>query len=144
MKDSDNIHATCVAIGRAGVLILGKSGAGKSDLALRLIENKKAVLVSDDRTCLTFLKDKIIAKAPDILKGLLEVRGIGILKYKYIKNVEVKLVVNLVNSLTEIKRMPDEEYYAFGTVKLPMINLYPFELSSTDKVVIKLKANLEK
>ncbi len=51
MSDPVNIHASCVAIGNKGVLLLGKSGAGKSDLALRLIDGG-AKLVADDRTIL--------------------------------------------------------------------------------------------
>ena len=43
-----NIHASCVAAGNGGVLILGNSGQGKSDLALRLLD-RGARLVADDR-----------------------------------------------------------------------------------------------
>ena len=46
---TENIHATTVAIENKGILIVGKSGAGKSDLALRLIMNKNAILVADVR-----------------------------------------------------------------------------------------------
>ena len=143
MKKIDNIHATCVAINQNGILILGVSGAGKSDMALRLIENKNAFLVSDDRTDILCNENKIYAKAPDIIKGLLEVRGVGVVNVQCIDNCEVKLVVNLADNLAQIERMPVEKFYEINNVKIPMINLYPFEISAIDKVVIKLKASLE-
>ena len=143
MKEN-NIHATCVAIDGNGILILGKSGSGKSDLALRLIEYKGAVLVSDDRTNIDVSGDKLIAKAPKLLKGLLEVRGVGIAKFESVDKADVKLVVNLIDDIKKIERMPEEKFYVHNSIKIPMIDLYPFEISAADKVVIKLKANLEK
>ncbi|MFR8204974.1 MAG: HPr kinase/phosphorylase [Alphaproteobacteria bacterium] len=59
----------------------GGSGTGKSDLALRLIMDKKAVLVADDRVELELRNSLITASAPLPLKGLLEVRGIGIMTF---------------------------------------------------------------
>ena len=143
MKEN-NIHATCVAIDGKGILILGKSGSGKSDLALRLIEYKGAVLVSDDRTDIDVSGDKLIAKAPKLLKGLLEVRGVGIAKFESVDKADVKLVVNLIDDIKKIERMPEEKFYVYNSIKIPMINIYPFEITAADKVVIKLKANLEK
>ena len=73
-----NIHASCVAIGGKGVLILGDSGAGKSDLALRLIDDG-AKLVADDRTELYAARGTLCARAPKSIAGLIEVRGLGII-----------------------------------------------------------------
>jgi hypothetical protein len=89
-----NIHATCVAIGAQGVLLLGPSGAGKSDLALRLIDDG-AKLVTDDRTIL-FVKNGVLhARAPDSIRGLIEVRGVGIIKLPTRASVKIALVVKL-------------------------------------------------
>src|SRR3954462_7446746 len=95
-----NIHATCVAIGSKGVLLLGPSGCGKSDLALRLIDDgakddaKDDVrLVSDDRTLLFLFKGALHAKAPASIKGLLEVRGLGIIQLPVRTNVKIALAV---------------------------------------------------
>ena len=144
MKTTDNIHATCVAINGCGVLIIGKSGLGKSDLALRLINNKGAVLVSDDRTDINVENDKIYASSPNTIKGMLEVRGIGIINLDSCNQAEVKLVISLVDDMAKIERMPAEKFYCLKDVKIPMIDLYSFEVSAVDKVVIKLKALLEK
>ena len=57
------VHGTCVALGTKGVLLLGSSGSGKSDLALRLIHDG-ATLVADDRVVLSVKGDKLAASAP--------------------------------------------------------------------------------
>jgi HPr kinase/phosphorylase len=89
-----NIHASCVVIGKSGVLLLGKSGAGKSDLALRLID-QGAVLVSDDRTLVWVEKGALHARAPSTIKGLLEIRGLGIVTMKVRAKARIALVVRL-------------------------------------------------
>ena len=73
------VHATCVSLYGAGLIIRGPSGAGKSDLALRLID-RGARLVADDRVDLLVSDNGVIARAPETLAGLLEVRGLGILR----------------------------------------------------------------
>ena len=84
-----NIHASCVAIGTKGVLILGDSGAGKSDLALRLIDDG-ARLVADDRTELYVSRDALYAQAPKSIAGLIEVRGLGIVALPFRKTVQTR------------------------------------------------------
>ena len=68
------LHATCVAINDQGVLLVGPSGVGKSDLALRLIDGG-AELVSDDQTKVCLEKGKLLASPPDKLAGMLEIRS---------------------------------------------------------------------
>src|SRR3981189_3410655 len=89
-----NIHASCVAIGARGVLLLGASGTGKSDLALRLID-EGAKLVADDRTILFTAKGMLHARAPASIKGLLEIRGLGIVELPVRTRVKIALVVRL-------------------------------------------------
>jgi hypothetical protein len=89
-----NIHASCVALGAQGVLLLGKPGAGKSDLALRLID-EGARLVADDRTILFTRRGGLYGKGPDSIRGLLEIRGLGIVQLPSRANVKIALVVKL-------------------------------------------------
>ena len=89
-----NIHASCVALGACGVLLLGRSGAGKSDLALRLIDDG-ARLVADDRTILFTRRGQLYAKGPDSIRGLMEIRGLGIAELPCRKDVKIALVVKL-------------------------------------------------
>ena len=102
-----NIHASCVAVGGRGVLLLGKSGAGKSDLALRLID-QGAVLVADDRTILFVEKGALHACAPSSIKGLLEVRGLGIVQFRSRAKVRISLAVRLGR---ESARLPAQRFY---------------------------------
>jgi hypothetical protein len=89
-----NVHASCVALGTRGVLLLGKSGAGKSDLALRLID-EGAMLVADDRTILFTRSGALYARAPETIKGLIEIRGLGIVAFRSRATVKIALVVRL-------------------------------------------------
>jgi HPr kinase/phosphorylase len=88
------IHASCVAIKGKGVLILGESGAGKSDLALRLMDDG-ARLVADDRTELMIERGRLYARAPKSIAGLIEVRGLGIVAQPFARKAVVALVVKL-------------------------------------------------
>ena len=103
-----NIHATCVAIGGRGVLILGKSGSGKSDLALRLMDDG-AKLVADDRTELTVERGRLCARAPKSIAGLIEVRGLGIVAQPFATKAVIALAVRLD---TAPKRLPEAAFYA--------------------------------
>ncbi|HEX4303797.1 MAG TPA: HPr kinase/phosphatase C-terminal domain-containing protein [Rhizomicrobium sp.] len=149
MTDPTNIHATCVMLDKAaptpfgfydaGVLLLGDSGMGKSDLALRLIE-QGALLVSDDRTDLFVEKGKLHARAPAALAGLIEARGLGILSLSFQDSVEVKLAVQLV-SVGTVPRMPEPERYIPppqlalpDAARPPLIRLNAFEASATVKL----------
>ncbi|PTM39938.1 HPr kinase/phosphatase C-terminal domain-containing protein [Bosea sp. 124] len=111
MSDSA-IHATTVAIGEAGVLIRGASGAGKSVLALALIAEARragqfARLVADDRTALGARGGRLLARPVPPLEGLIERRGLGLTPEPYLHAVVVRLIVDL--SGTEPERMPEPE-----------------------------------
>jgi HPr kinase/phosphorylase len=88
------LHGTAVAFGRRGVLILGPSGSGKSGLALRLIA-AGAGLVSDDRVRLVGTDTALSASAPAALSGLIEARGVGLLRLPTIAEAPLVLAVDL-------------------------------------------------
>jgi NAD(P)-dependent dehydrogenase (short-subunit alcohol dehydrogenase family) len=104
---SVNIHASCVAIRGKGVLLIGASGAGKSALALQLIDTG-AKLVADDRCDLSARGGKLIAAAPVSIAGLMELRGIGIVQMPYAKSIGVVLAVKLGKSR---ERLPPPAFY---------------------------------
>jgi len=91
---SETVHATCVAIGGRGVLIRGRSGSGKSDLALRLID-RGARLVSDDYTIISTIEGRIGARPPETIAGKLEVRGVGIVDMEPETDVPICLIADL-------------------------------------------------
>lgn len=125
-----NIHATTVALGNKGILLLGDSGRGKSDLALRLIKQMGAVLVADDRTDLSVQNRRLIASCPAPLQGLLEVRGLGIVKMPFIAAAEVCLAVELAGSPADIERMPAPEVWEHEGVGIKKIRVFPFFASA--------------
>ena len=73
------LHASCAAHQGDGVLILGPSGAGKSDLLLRLL-GRGWDLVADDQVELMAEDGTLVARTPAPLAGMMEVRGIGLLR----------------------------------------------------------------
>ncbi len=98
---------TCVAVDGRGVLLRGPSGAGKSDLALRLIDGG-AELVADDRVALVSSAGGLTASAPPALRGLMEVRGLGVFRLPYRTSVQVSLVADLVDDPGERLPAPDQ------------------------------------
>lgn len=99
------LHASCVAHCGRGLLILGASGAGKSGLALEMMA-RGAVLVADDRTILRREAGGLIADVPDSLRGLIEARGVGILRARAHGPVSLALAVDLDRA--EPERLPPD------------------------------------
>ena len=102
------VHASCVLVGRSAVLIRGTPGSGKSRLALALIDAlpRKARLVADDRVHLFAANGRLLAAAPDAIKGKLELRGLGIRAVDYEPLALVTLVVDL--GALDAARMPED------------------------------------
>ena len=91
---SVRLHASCVAVDGRGLLILGPSGAGKSSLALQMI-GLGAILVADDQVEVTLAGDALVAGAPPALAGLIEARGVGLLRAQTVTDVPLCLAVDL-------------------------------------------------
>lgn len=99
MSETQIIHATLVDFNGKGILLRGKSKSGKSDLALRLIARKGAKLVADDMVILRSEKGYVIGQAPENLRGLLEVRGIGIIRLPYVTESRIYLLADLIDDI---------------------------------------------
>lgn len=133
-KTAEQVHGTCVAIDGAGVLLLGPSGSGKSDLAVRLIDGG-AELVADDRVDLARRDAGLVASAPETLAGRIEVRGLGIVRMGHRAHAPLVLAVRLV-APEHVERMPEPASEAFCGVNLPLVRLAPFEASALAKLHI--------
>jgi serine kinase of HPr protein (carbohydrate metabolism regulator) len=131
-RPSSQIHGTCVALGASGVVLRGPPGSGKSDLALRLIDGG-ARLVADDRIELDATAGKLFASAPATIKGLLEVRGLGVARMPGVERVRVAVVVDLV-AAAAIERLPEHATCELLGVGVPRVRVEPFAASACAKV----------
>lgn len=114
-----NLHGSAVAFASRGVLILGASGSGKSTLALSLL-GRGAALVADDRVVLDRRGGALVASAPAALAGMLEVRGLGILRFPSVSEAVVTLVVDLDRPAAA--RMPQPVTIACLGVEVELIS----------------------
>ncbi len=120
-----SIHASAVRFGNTGVLIRGASGAGKSRLAQTLLLRghlfgHETRLVADDRVLIEERDGRLIARAPDAIAGLIEVRGLGVVRFPHLSETSLDLVIDLVPP-AELPRMPDPDDFRaiIGGVTLP-------------------------
>lgn len=113
-----NLYASAVAFGPdRGVLILGPSGAGKSRLALALI-GEGAQLVADDQVILCPSADRLHVRAPRATEGLIEVRGLGLLRLSARRLARVVLAIDLTLPTT---RLPEAATRRLGGVTIPCL-----------------------
>ena len=129
----DTIGGVLMSVYGKGVLLTGESGMGKSETALELINNKH-VLIADDRVDIEHVHNTIYGHAPEIIKGLLEIRGIGIIDVEKMfgtsalgDQAKIDLIINLVqyDSTVEYDRIGDElnEYTELLDVRIPTITI---------------------
>lgn len=126
------IHASCIELAGAGILLRGPSGSGKSDLALRLIDGG-ARLVADDRTDLSVEDGGLIASSPAAIAGKLEIRGVGIVTMPAVSRSRVGIAVDLV-AASAVERLPARQTCSYLGVELPLIAIAPFEASAPAKL----------
>jgi hypothetical protein len=131
------LHASCVQIDGVGIVLLGASGAGKSDFALRLID-AGALLVADDQLQVEAGETGLVGRPAEALAGLLEVRGIGILRLPYCRVSPLGLVVELVGK--PLIRMPEPATYHLLGTALPLLRLDPGAASADAKLRLALSA----
>ena len=131
---AQRLHGTAVAIGepraRRGVLITGRSGSGKSDLALRLID-RGAVLVADDQVIVEVAKEPgpgqgqgpLLMHAVSGFEGRLEVRGLGIVRFASAGSAPLALWAELGTAAAE--RLPEGETRQLLGASIPLLRLDP-------------------
>lgn len=124
---------TCVAIGGRAMLIDGASGSGKSSLALALID-RGAALVGDDGVALRVEGGVLLASPAPATRGLIEVRGVGLVPMAAAADVPVALLIRLTRNAPRYVETPPRE--AILGVDLPLLELYP------DLAVLALRASI--
>jgi serine kinase of HPr protein (carbohydrate metabolism regulator) len=140
------VHGTCVALGRKAALLRGPPGSGKSDLALRFLFLARRgpaaldppALVADDQVCIRRDGERVLATAPDSIRGQMEVRALGIVGVKAAAEAEVVLVVELVDP-GAVPRMPaPDSTFRLAGVDLPLLQLAPLEASAPIKLALAI------
>ena len=135
MQELLRLHGSCAVRNGIGVLLLGRPGCGKSDLLLRLIDRGFG-LVADDQV---LVEAGQAAPAP-ALAGLIELRGIGLLRMDHVAPVPLGLVMALDDTVaglgSTMERMP--EPCVHPTLGLPMLRIAPFAASAAFRTEIAL------
>lgn len=133
LAPNDSLHGVLINVYGIGVLLTGESGMGKSEIALELIK-KGHILVADDRVDVSRIHNSIVGRAPELLQGMLEIRGIGIIDVAkmfgasaVLERNEVDLVIYLqkYDSKIEFDRVgiEDEKFMNILDVDVPKIEL---------------------
>ena len=146
LAPSDSIHGVLISVYGKGVLICGESGMGKSETALELIR-KGHILVADDRVDVVRVHNSIIGHSPELLQGMLEIRGIGIIDVAkmfgasaLLPSAQIDLVVSLekFDSNAEYARVgiETEQFMHILEVDVPKIIL-PVKEGRTIAVLIE-------
>ena len=107
----DNIHGVLLDVFGIGVLIKGASGIGKSEIALELIK-KGHILVADDRVDVSRVHNKIMGAAPELLKDMLEIRGVGIINVVQMFGITSTMPKCNINFVVDLERWDDTKEYA--------------------------------
>lgn len=110
MSRSKTIHASAILLGERGILVRGASGAGKSTLVVELLaaDPSRARLVADDRVIISAAHGRLLADVPGEIAGLIEMRGVGLVRRPYVAPVVVRLIVDLV-AAADCPRLPETE-----------------------------------
>jgi HPr kinase/phosphorylase len=131
------IHATAVSISGHGIMIGGRSGSGKSDLALRLID-RGAQLICDDYVALSDIAGALILTPAPNIAGKIEIRGLGIVAIPYVDSAPLRLYVDLD---MEMNRHPDLwQTTIHADYKVPMIAA----VARADSAVILIEMAVQK
>lgn len=142
----ETVHATAIAFDNRAALIRGPSGSGKSDLALRCIMYPSTplvaspvALVGDDRVILERHGSIIHVSPHENLKGMIELRGLGIYHLPHEQSrVPVSLVVDLLPR-EDIERFPDEmEDTELLGLRIPLIKICAYDASAACKLLFVL------
>jgi serine kinase of HPr protein (carbohydrate metabolism regulator) len=126
-----NIHGTAITVDGLGLLFVGPSGSGKSGIAFDCLAEARlahlpAALISDDRVLILHDKNKLVARGPESIRGLIELRYAGIVSVDHVPEAEIHYAVVPVAGNEDERLPPDHEHAEVGPgIRLPVIRL-PF------------------
>ena len=112
------MHATCVDVNGSGILIVGRSGSGKSSLAINLLA-LGSKLVADDQCELVRKDDGFRISKPASLPKSIEIRGVGLVSVPMVNETSLDWVVNMDE--VEKERMPTPQFTEIGGFRVPTV-----------------------
>ena len=112
------MHASCVDVNGSGVLIVGRSGSGKSSLAINLLAFGSK-LVADDQCELIIKNNGLSISKPDSLPKSIEIRGVGLVSVPMVNETSLEWVVNMDE--VEKERMPTPRFTEIGGFRVPTV-----------------------
>jgi serine kinase of HPr protein (carbohydrate metabolism regulator) len=139
----DTVHGTALIADGTGILILGVSGSGKSELALDLIDQchmrgKPAMLIGDDRLVIENGPQGVFACVPDTIAGLVEVRGSGIHRIDHQARGRIDLAIRLVEAEKALRMAEKSPVEVLPGIILPCLDLPQRSFSATRAVLVRL------
>lgn len=139
------MHGTAIALAGHAALVRGPAGSGKSDLALRCLAlapsgliQATPQLVADDQVRVTARGGRLVVSPPETIAGLIEVRGVGILRVPYLEQAELALVADIVPP-DRIERLPEPitPFECLG-IAVRRCLIAPFQPSASVKLLLEL------
>ncbi|QYF86544.1 HPr kinase/phosphorylase [Brevundimonas sp. PAMC22021] len=125
------VHATTVArrcgAQWRGLMLMGPSGSGKSDLALRLIDAGWR-LVADDYSLVWASAGRLYAMSPATIEGRIEARGLGIVRAHTRPMAQIAAVIAC--TAEPVERLPEPEVRVLDGVSVPLFRLNALHASA--------------
>ena len=135
--DRINYHATAIVIDGTGLLFVGPSGSGKSELAFSFMTEAKrcglaTALVADDQVLMSSKDERLVVERPDSITGLLELRGSGIIEVKSIPSAVMDYALTPVLHPDSPRLPPENEGLDLPTgnrlplIRIPLSSITPY------------------
>jgi HPr kinase/phosphorylase len=110
-----SVHGVLVDVYGEGVLITGESGIGKSEAALELIKRGHRLVADDVVEIKKVSDDTLIGSSPEIIRHLIELRGIGIIDVRTLFGIESVKEIQNINLVIKLEEWdPNKEYAHLG------------------------------
>ena len=127
LAPTQTVHGVLLDLYGVGVLIIGKSGIGKSETALELIQRGHR-LVADDAVCIKRISDRLMGAAPSVIRYFMELRGIGIVDVRRMYGAGAIKLATGIDLVIRLETWDEQkEYDRLGNMK-EMYNILEVEL----------------
>ena len=128
LSEIESVHGVLVDINGMGTLILGKSGIGKSEIALELIRRGHQLIADDLVEIYEREVGTIVGRSPETIKGYLEVRGVGIINVIQTFGIEAYREDKTIRLVIQLEDWEDDRQYDRLGIDNEMITYFHTEL----------------